>query len=88
MEKEKKVVRKMHIGRETTFDVCPHSVLDKLDHCLDHLEKDGFEQDVDWDTHISRSVSVEEVVGAMLHSKKEIERLTKLIQETMDEDID
>lgn len=47
------------------------SVEQMVKHCLDRLEEDGFAEDVDWDTEIAPSLTLEEMVGALVRAEAE-----------------
>jgi len=44
-----------------------------LDHCLTQIETHGFSEGVDWDTEISKHLTLEEVIGALVRSEYELE---------------
>lgn len=60
----------MHIRRGEQIGGPP--VEKKIDHCLSDIEDNGFVEGIEWDTKISRSVTVEELVGALVHSENEL----------------
>lgn len=45
---------------------------EKIDHCLTNIEQAGFSDEIDWQTELAPSVTVEEVVGALVHAEQEL----------------
>jgi len=44
----------------------------KIDHCLSKIQENGFADGVEWNDEISDSVTVEEIVGALVHAENVI----------------
>lgn len=47
--------------------------LEKIDHCLSGIQRQGFADGVDWKTQVAPAVTVEELVGALVHAEMELE---------------
>ena len=54
-------------------DIGGPSARRKIDHCLTQLEENGFSDSVDWSTEVSDSLTLEELIGALVHSEVEFE---------------
>ena len=49
-----------------------NDVRQKICFCLDHLEGDGFAPGMDWNTRITKRLTLEEVIGAIVHAEQEL----------------
>jgi len=43
---------------------------EKIDFCLNLLERQGFEQGINWDTQITERLTMEELIGALVHIRQ------------------
>ena len=58
-------------------------LLDKIQFCLNQLEKaKGFSKGIGWETEIVKGLTVEELIGALVHA--EIEILSRYENENID----
>lgn len=46
---------------------------EKIDHCLTNIEQSGFSDGIDWQTELAPSVTVEEIVGALVHAEQALQ---------------
>lgn len=64
----------MYIGEEEGCYRNGKSAQEKLQFCIDQLKKaDGFKEGIEWTTEIVPRLTVEEMVGAILHAREEVE---------------
>jgi hypothetical protein len=41
--------------------------IQKINFCLNLLEKEGFNKGINWETQITKRLTMEEIVGALVH---------------------
>lgn len=51
--------------------------LHRIKFCLDHLENQGFTKGVDWSFEVTRRLTMEEVVGALVAAEQELKERKK-----------
>lgn len=68
-------MREKELGVRRGEKVGTQSVTTMLDHCLSQVENNGFSEGIDWDTEIAENVTVEEMIGALVRSEYEFDRL-------------
>lgn len=47
-------------------------LIQKINFCLNKLEKEGFVESIDWDTQITPRLTMEELVGTLVHVSQEM----------------
>lgn len=52
----------------------PPSALKRIKFCLDQLEEQGFREPVDWSTLVTRRLTMEEMIGALVSAEQELSR--------------
>jgi hypothetical protein len=57
------------------------SAREKLAFCIEQLTKGDFKKGIDWDTEVVPHLSIEEIVGAILQARYEIEEWVNLEKE-------
>jgi|WetSurMetagenome_2_1015567.scaffolds.fasta_scaffold470201_2 hypothetical protein len=51
--------------------------LQKLDFCLSCLERENFTNGINWNTDITNRLTLEEVIGALVHAEQELKSIKK-----------
>lgn len=59
------------------------NVYEMLDYCLSSIEEDGFHEGIDWDTKITDSLTLEEMIGALVRSETYANQILERERETL-----
>ena len=56
----------------------------KIDFVLDLLEREGFTKNIDWETQITSRLTLEELIGVIVHTEQVLDNLQRETKKAME----